>query len=138
MANRLYSAGLEGFLDGSINMSTGDIRAMLVDGADYTPSTTTDKFLSSVPAAARVATTASLTGKTITAGVFDAADSSFVQAAGDQSELIVLYLHTGSDATARLIELIDTVAGGTALSVIPNGGDISVVWDPGPSRIFAL
>ena len=30
MANALYDSGREGFLDGTINWSSGDIRAMLV------------------------------------------------------------------------------------------------------------
>jgi hypothetical protein len=48
----------------------------------------------------------------------------------------VLYKHTGSDATARLIAYIDTASSG--LPVTPNGGDIVVQWDSGANRIFKL
>ena len=48
---------------------------------------------------------------------------------------LILYQHTGTDATARLIAYIDTATG---LPVTPNGGDITIVWDDGPNKIFKL
>lgn len=135
MANRLYDKGRQGFLDGSIDWDTDDIRAILVDGADYTPDTAAHQFLSSIPAAAREEVSSSLTTKTVVDGVADAADVTFTAAAGDPCEYIVLYKHTGSDATARLIALIDTATG---LPVTLNGGDIVVQWDNGANKIFKL
>jgi hypothetical protein len=138
MANALYAKGRQGFLDGSIDWDTDDIRVVLVDGADYTVNLATHQFLSSVPAIARVAVSGSLTGKTATDGVADAADITFTSVTGDPSEALVIYKHTGSDATARLIAYIDTVAGPAALSVTPDGGNITVAWDNAADRIFKL
>lgn len=45
---------------------------------------------------------ATLGSKTYTAGVFDAADTSLTATDADPCEAIVLFQHTGSDATARL------------------------------------
>jgi hypothetical protein len=64
--------------------------------------------------------------------VFDADDTNMVAVSGDQFEHILLYLHTGSDATARLISLIDVTA------TTPNGGDILIQWDNGASKIFRI
>lgn len=134
MANALYDPARESFLRGEIAWQTADIREVLVDLADYTPSMA-HQFLSSIPVAARVATSASLTGKTTTAGVADANDPVFAGATGDQAEAIVGYVHTGSDATARLIYYIDSATG---LPVTPNTGDINHVFSNGADRIFRL
>ena len=135
MANALYDRGREGFLGKLIGWDTDDIRAILVDAADYTVNLATHQFLSSVPAPARVAVSPSFTGKTITNGVADADDVTFASVSGDPCEAIVIYQHTGNDATARLIAYIDTATG---LPVTPNSNDIIVRFDAGANKIFKL
>ena len=135
MANGLYNKGREGFLSGQINMSSNDIRAILVDTADYIVNLATHDFLDDVPAAARVAVSAAMASKTITDGIFDAADVTWSAVSGDPSEAIVIYQHTGTESTSRLIAYIDTATG---LPVIPNGGNITVTWDSGTNKIFKL
>jgi hypothetical protein len=135
MANNLYTKAKQGLIDGSIDLDTDDIRAVLVDGADYTPNLASHEFLSSIPAGGRVAVSGALQNKTVTDGVFDADDIVIAAVSGDQFEYVVLYKHTGSDATARLIYLIDTATG---LPCTPNGSDITLSWDNGASKIFKL
>jgi len=135
MANRMYDLGRKKFLDGDIDWLVDNIKVVLVDSADYTPDTATHEFLSSVPVAGRVATSANFAGKTSTAGVADADDVVFTAVVGDQSELLVIYKDTGVDATSPLIALIDTATG---LPVTPTGVNITVQWDAGANRIFKL
>lgn len=135
MANALFNKGREGFLGGDIAWDTDTIKLVLVDHADDTPNVTTDQFLSHIAAAARVATSAAFTSKTITDGVADAADVTLTAVTGDPAESIVIYQDTGTESTSRLIAYIDTATG---LPVTPNGGDITVVWDNGANRIFVL
>ena len=135
MANALYDAGRNAFLLGDIDWVADDIRAILVDTADYTVNLATHSNLSSVPAIARVATSGALTNKTALAGVADADDVSFGAVSGDPSEAVVLYKHTGVESTSTLIAYIDTATG---LPVTPNGGTIGVTWDNGANRIFKL
>ena len=135
MANFLYDYGREGFLAGDIDWDGDDIRAILVDAADYTASQASDQHLDDIPAGARVATSSALTSKTVAAGVADAADITWPSVTGDPSEAIVLYQHTGTESTSRLIAYIDTATG---LPVTPNGGDIQVQWDAGANKIFKL
>ncbi|MFD9515931.1 hypothetical protein [Streptomyces sp. NPDC059979] len=129
MASALYPSFKALLLGGDIDLAADDVRAVLVDTADYTYSAAHD-FLDDVAAGARVAVSSALASKTITAGVFDAADVTFTAATGDSVEAVVLYKHTGSDATASLIAYIDGV------SVTPNGGNIVAQWNA--SGIFAL
>jgi len=135
MANELYDKGREGFLDGSIDWDTDDIRCILVDTADYSVDLAAHDNLDDIPSGARVATSGALTGKTVVAGVADADDVTFPTVTGDPSEALVIYKHTGTESTSRLIAYIDDATG---LPVTPNGGDITVQWDAAASKIFKL
>lgn len=135
MANELYDHGRQGFLDGSIDWDTDDIRAILIDTDDYTVDLAAHDNLDDIPAAARVAVSGALTGKTVAAGVADADNVTFSSVTGDQSEALVLYKHTGVESTSRLIAYIDSATG---LPVTPNGGDIQVQWADGDDKIFKL
>jgi hypothetical protein len=132
----LYDKAREGYLSGALNWLTDDVRAILIDSADYTVDLAIHDFLDDVPGAARVAVSPSLTGKTATNGVADAAGTTFPLVTGDQSEVVVLYKHTGTDSTSRLIAFVDTFSSG--MPVTPNGGDITVAWSTGANRIFKL
>lgn len=120
---------------GSLVMMTDDIRAILVDLADYVYSAAHD-FLDDVPVAARVAVSGAMVGKSITSGVFDATDVTLNSVVGDPSEAVIIYKHTGVDATSPVIAYIDSAASG--LPVTPNGGNIILSWDNGASKVFAL
>lgn len=135
MANALYDKGREGFLDGTIDWDTQNIKVVLVDNADYTVNLATHDFLDDVAVGGRVATSGNLTSKTVAAGVADAADVTFTAVSGDQCESIIIYYDTGTAATSRLIAYIDTA---TNLPVTPNGGDITIAWDNGANKIFKL
>jgi hypothetical protein len=136
MANAIYPKYKEAILQSAANsdMSTGTVRAALVDLGTYTYSAA-HEFYSSVSAAV-VGTPQTLANKTFVNGVFDADDVAFTAVTGNSAEALVLFLDTGVAGTSRLILFQDT--GVTGLPVTPNGGDINVVWDNGANRIFAL
>lgn len=137
MSSTWYPKFKEALLTGASNSnpSSGTVKAVLVDAADYTYAAT-DQFLSDIPSAGRVATSAALTTKTFTNGVFDADDITFTGVTGDQSEIIVVYIDTGTATTSRLMVYIDTASSG--LPVTPNSGNINVTWDNGANKIAAL
>lgn len=132
----LYDKGREGFLDGSIDWDTDDIRVILIDTGAYTANQATHDFLDDVAGGARIAVSSALGSKTATGGVADASDVTFSAVSGASVEAIVLYKHTGTDSTSRLIAYIDSATSG--LPVTPNGGDITVQWDNGANKIFKL
>ena len=137
MANRMYDKGRNAFARGEIHWYSGTadvFRVYLVDGADYTPDTAADEFLSSVAAGGRVAYVA-LTPSDPAAGVCDAADATLSAVTGDQSEYLVICKWTGDAATSQLLVLIDTATG---LPVTPSGSDILITWDSGANKIFKL
>jgi hypothetical protein len=133
MSNALYDKARQKFLEGSLDWDAHDIRAILVDSADYTVNLATHDFLDDVAAGGRVAVSGNLASKTTTSGVADAADVTFTAVTGDSVEAIVLYRHTGTEGTSELIAYIDTATG---LPTTPSGGDITVQWNA--SGIFKL
>lgn len=134
MANVLYDPGREGFLDGSIDWDTNDMRVMLVLST-YVFSAA-HKFLSDLGAVDN-GRSAALGAKTVTNGVADAGDTSLVATAAAASKALVIFQHTGVDGTARLIAYIDTPTAG--LPFTPSAEQtVNITWDNGANKIFKL
>lgn len=133
MADAIYGLARKKFLDGDIDLLVDNIKVVLVDSAAYTVSIDVDEFFDDI--ASVIATSANLSSKTTTLGVFDAADVTFSSVSGAVSEALVVYKDTGTPATSPLIAYIDSATG---LPVTPNGGDITVTWDAGANKIFKI
>ena len=134
MANALFPLGREGFLDGSIDWDTQDIRVMLVRSTYSYDSA--DKFLSDLGAVDN-GRSAALGTKTVTQGVAGAADTTITATAAVACNALIFFYHTGADGTARLIAYVDTPSSGlpftpAASQVIP------IVFDTGANKIFKL
>jgi hypothetical protein len=139
MANALYDKGREGFLDGSFNWLSNTIKVMLVNTTSYTVNLATHQFVSDVAGGAIVQRSSALASKTATAGVANAANVTFSAVTGATVGALIIFVDAGGADTAnRLIAYLDTVQGGGALSVTPNGGDITIQWDTGANKIFKL
>jgi hypothetical protein len=135
MANALFDSYRSQCLTADVDLDDA-IKLILVDHGVDTPNPTTDDFLDDIQSGARVATSAAFTGKTFTAGVFDANDVTLSSVSGSSAESIVIFNDTpATEATKDLIAFIDTATG---LPVTPNGGDITVQWDNGANKIFKL
>lgn len=135
MASSLYTKAKEHLLSGDINQISDNIKTVIVDSGNYTVNLTTDEFLSDVPVASRVATSANLTNKSVTAGAADADDVTFSSVTGNSAEYIIIYQDTGTEGTSLLIAYYDTATG---LPITPNGGDITITQDNGTNKIFKL
>ena len=133
MANVLYPKGKEHLSKAEVPLLTGNVRVFLVDSAVYTYSAA-HQSLADVPAGARVAN-ALLSGKDVTNGVFAASNTTLPAVTGAVSEVLIVLLDSGTEATSWLLAYIDSAIG---LPVAPTGGDIVVQWDTGPNKIWAL
>jgi hypothetical protein len=133
MANALYPKAKEAFLNGSINMVANTVTIALVDTGVYTFSSA-HQFRNDVSNSAVISST-TLTNKTIANGVFDADDATFSSVTGANCEALIIFTDTGIQGTSRLVAYIDSATG---LPILPNGGDITVAFSSGSSRIFAL
>lgn len=135
MANALYDAGREAYLNGDIDWAVDNIKLVLVDTALYTVDLATHNALDDIPVGARVATSSNLAGKTSAAGVADANDVTFTGLTGVSVEAMVVYKDTGVEATSTLIAYIDTATG---LPFTPSGGNVTIQWGGAANKIFKL
>lgn len=133
MANALYDKGREKFLTGAINASADTLKCALIKDT-YAPTLGSDEFFSTLSSHV-VGTPQTLTSKTVTGGVLDAADVTFSAVPTAAVKYCAIYKDTGSAATSPLIALFDTAAG---LPVSTNGGNIIIAWDSGANKIFKL
>jgi len=119
---------------GGVNLDTDTIKVALVDTGTYTYSAAHD-FYNDVSAGV-VGTPQTIANTTIASGVFDGDNVTFTSVTGNSVEALVIYKDTGNAATSNLVMYIDT--GVTGLPVTPNGGNITITWDNGANKIFAL
>ena len=134
MTNALYAKGKEKFLSGAINLISGTIKVSLVKNT-YPQNLATDEFYTDISAYV-LSTNQTLGGKSVTGGVFDGGDVTYpAVTAGDTSEGVVIWLDTGVAATSPVLIYIDTITG---FPLLTNGGDISVQWDNGAYKIYAM
>ncbi len=144
MVRALYDGGREGFLAGDIDWDTHEFRVILIDEFDYAVDLAAHRTLDAIPAAARVAVSGPITGKTVAAGVADGDNVTFVAVTGDQAEALVIYQHALSaggaalaETAARLVAYINETSN-ASLPVTPDGRDIKVVWQDADPKIFKL
>ena len=139
MSNHLFPNGKQRILEGSIAILTDSIKLALI-GSGYTQSDTHTWYsdlganVISTPVAM-----ASKTSNVPTGGVFNAASVTFpAVASGSTISGLVIYKDTGTTTTSPLIVWYDTKADSTAISVATNGGDVTVNFSTGASRVFQL
>jgi len=138
MANALYTSAKEAFISGAIDLTEAGsdvIKAALIY-EDYSFSAA-HSTMNNVTAG-NIADEETMTGKTVTAGVFDATDEVYSTVAADTTAInaIIIYKYVDTDlANNPLIAYIDTAGG---LPFTPSGGSVTIEWDDGASKIFKL
>lgn len=140
MANALFSTAAEGFIDGSIDLDTAVIKASFVRGYTYSAS---HKFVSDVTGAGGTLNgTSALASKTVTSGVFDAADTTVTTTASAVDHGILLFQSSavtgGADVAASAQRVIAWYDTGTGLPIQPGTGSTPITWDNGSSKILKI
>lgn len=136
MSNGRYSKGREKFLSAQIDWLNDDIKAALIDAADYTVNLVTHEFLSDIPLIGRTAISNSLADKTVTNGWAGSSNIVFENPVGDISEAIVIFKDTGDAATSPLIAYLDTNI--QNLPLFLNGAKVTIIFDEAVDGIFRI
>jgi hypothetical protein len=137
MASALYPAFKEALLgqSPSIDLNTDTIRAIFVTSG-YTYNSAHNFFDDLTNTVGDGGTARgngeALASPTVSSGVFDADDTVFASVTGTGINAIVLYKDTGADATSPLIAYID------GISLTVTAAQVTIQWDSGASKIFAL
>src|SRR5690625_1880079 len=117
----VYTAALDSMMTGNLDLTGGTATAYLVSAA-YTPNLETHGVLADVPAGARQAS-ATVSGRSVSGGVFAASPTTFTAATGDDVSAVVV---TVDDALVAYVDDFGAGPGGTTLSL--NGSDVTVNW----------
>lgn len=137
MANALYPKYKELILGSGLNMTSATIKVALVTSG-YTYNAAHQFYSDLTPASNVVGTPQTLGTKTVTNGVFDAADAAFTGLSNTATiQALVLYDDTGTASTSPLIAYIDT-GSGLPISLTPSVTEVDISWDNGASKIYAL
>jgi len=134
VSNFLYPAAKQLLLEGSLNWLSDPIYAILLDTKFYTVSPN-HASLADIQEQAFIASSAILTGRTTVNGVADADDANFGSVKGSMVRALVLVKDGGTAIQSKLIAYIDTALN---LPYNPDGRNLTIAWDQGPSRIFSL
>ena len=139
MANACFTSALVLMLSSGLLLSTNNIKIVGIDHTDDTPNTATDDNLDDITAGSRVFTSGNLASKTITAGVFDAADLAPAAAAvtGDGVDSLLFYNDTpATEATKPLLIYIDAATGLPTSTF--SAQDVNITFDSGTNKIMKV
>ncbi len=132
MANALYPSYKQLLLGAGLNLTSLTIKAALVDTGVVSYSSAHDNY--DDISAGVIGTPQTLGSKTVTSGVFDAANVSFTGLTSAPTiEAVVLYYDSGTPSTSTLICWIDSATG---LPASAGSTQVDVTWDA--TGIFAL
>jgi hypothetical protein len=135
MSNTMYPKGKEKLLTGGVFAVLTDTLKVVPLSSAYAPNLATDEFYDDISAFA-LAAPATLTGKSVTNGVFDADDKTFTAIpSGDTATYAAIFKDTADPATSPLLYIADTITG---FPFPTNGGNLQIIWDNGANKIFAL
>jgi len=125
MASAVYPPFLVTLLSGGANLTSLDVKAVLLDTATYTYNAAHNMYddLSGV-VATETGALGSKTVGVVGTGVFDAADGTVTSATGTSAEAVAVFIDRGGAATADDLISYNELSS----AVTPNGGNITVQW----------
>lgn len=127
----MYTVAKEAFISGNLDLVNDTIQCRLVED-DYTYSAA---HTSMTPVTKVTGSTdQTLASKTVTDGIFDAADPTYtaVPGGGDAVTGVVIFKFVTNDAGSTPIVYLELV------DVTTNGSDITVNFDTGANKVFAI
>lgn len=120
----VYPEALNDLWKGDINADAVSIRALLLKDT-YAPDLSHDR-LDDISAGHRIGSAVALTGVSIVDGALQADPVVFASvAAGSTAKYVLLYIHTGTESTSRLIVVIDSIY---QFPYETTGGNITINW----------
>lgn len=124
--NRVYPSALDALGRAEVDLEGDDVRVMLLD--DTAVYAAADEFLDDL-GAVTVGTGVAVPSRTMSGGALSSAASSVTVpavAGGDTVAAAVLYIHTGTPSTSRLLVWVENQPDTSLIDLLTDGGDIAV------------
>lgn len=137
MANFVYGKAKESLFKGQINLVANQLKVLLIDNSLYSPSASSDAYVSDVPVLAIKGRSNAVQNISFNIGTIDADDIVITNYSGQAFSALIGYQVGSSDADSRLIFYVDTATG------LPFGGsssstDVTISWSNEVSKIISL
>lgn len=127
MASAPYPLSMKDILDGDVDLLADDVVAILYDGIFDAA----DHFISDLSGTINDRS-APLSGKTTTAGVFDATNETVTTVPASTTDAVIIAADLGADSASPVLVYIELAAP----FVLGSPADISLIWNA--SGIFEL
>ena len=137
MANFVYKKAKESLLNGEFNLSSNNLKVLLIDKSLYTPNENSDQYISDIPASAIKKRSNNITNVVSSLGVLDADNVSIGDYNGQYFDGVVLYQSGSSDSNSKLIFFIDTSSG---LPFVGSNSDtpVTIIWSDSNTKILSI
>lgn len=124
MANALYPKGKAHLLGLATKADlVADTIKVILNASGTNPYGSTNEYVSDLVAGGIVARSNALASKTVTSGVFAAANTTIAAVSGITIDSLIIYKDTGADGTSPVICWLDVTP------YAPTGGDITIAWN---------
>jgi hypothetical protein len=137
MANFVYKKAKESLLNGEFNLSSNNLKVLLIDKSLYTPNENSDRYISDIPVGAIKKRSNNITNVVNSLGVLDADNISISDYNGQYFDGVVLYQSGSSDSNSKLIFFIDTSSG---LPFVGSNSDtpVTIIWSDSNTKILSI
>jgi hypothetical protein len=137
LANFFYSKAKEKLFFGNININSNQFKALLIDNSLYTPSQSSDQFVSDIPGSAIKKRSDVIQNLTCSLGIVDADDLVISDYDGSAFNSVVIYQVGSNDSNSILLFYIDT-ANGLPFPGSSSSSPVTIIWDNGSNKIIAI
>jgi hypothetical protein len=137
MANFVYKKAKESLLNGEFNLSSNNLKVLLVDKSLYVPNENLDQHISDIPASAIKKRSSNMTNVVNSLGVLDADNVSIGDYNGQYFDAIVLYQSGTSDSNSKLIFFIDN-SSGLPFTGSNSNTPVTIIWSDSNTKILSI
>jgi hypothetical protein len=142
MANTLFDRAVYNFGASNIDWLNDSIAVALMHASGTVPDPSNDSYDTMdnllVGRGDSIVSSGIITATTISDRQFGGNDVTMSSVTGLDVDYVIVYQDTGVDSTSRLICKLDTPSVSGTLPYTPTGVDVTVTFNDGPSKIFAL
>lgn len=137
MANFIYQKTKQAFLNGGINLSSKELKVLLINSSEYIPNQSLDEYVSDIPASAITARSQAISSVDTNNGILSADNITILNYSGSAFDAVIMYESDTSDSNSRLISYIDTSSGLPFLG-LNSVESVTIFWSEDSTKILSI
>lgn len=137
MANFIYQKTKQAFLNGGINLSSKQLKVLLINSSEYIPNQNLDEYVSDIPASAIIGRSQAISSVDTNNGILSADNITIESYSGSAFDAVVMYESGTLDSNSRLISYIDTSSGLPFLG-LNSVESVTIFWSEDSTKILSI